>query len=214
MSITLPSPLDVGSEGGPSRRYWTREDYYRAGELGLFRPGERLELIKGEIVTKMSPQGIPHAIAIQLCETAADAAFEGQGCHIRAQMPMTLPDDSEPEPDIAVVRGGIRDYETRHPSAVDVLLLIEVSDSTLAFDRRGKAALYAQVGIPDYWVVNLRGRQLEVRRDPVEDVYQDVIVLSEAEFVSPLSLPNVSIPVTDLLPRVLPSDAGVGMSHV
>lgn len=192
---TLANPGDLG--GRPRR--WTREEYYRAAELGLFRPDERLELLEGEIIQKMT-QNPPHTTSLSLSLVALESAFAGRGYFVRIQAPISLPGDSEPEPDLAVVAGCPRDYQTQHPVAANVLLLVEVSDTTLGFDRRRKAAAYAAAGIREYWIVNVIDRQLEVHRDPSGSAYGLVTVHAPTDSVSLLGAPQATIPVADLLP--------------
>jgi Uma2 family endonuclease len=121
----------------PEIRRWSREEYERAGELGIFGPTERLELIGGEVIRKVSPQRSPHATAVQLAhEALRERAGTARG--VRSQLPLALGDDSEPEPDIAVVEGTLHDYVHAHPTTA--LLVIEVADSTLTFDRIRKAS--------------------------------------------------------------------------
>lgn len=185
-------------------RRWTRLEYERLIEAGLFRPGERLELLAGHLVVR-EPQGSLHATAIGLVEDALRDCF-GPGWVVRVQMPIALDDESEPEPDVAVVRGARRDYELAHPARP--ALLVEVSGSSLDEDRGAKAGLYARAGVPDYWIVNLVSRSLEVRREPAPSAaaalgwsYGVVIVLEPGASVSPLARPEARIQVADLLPR-------------
>jgi Uma2 family endonuclease len=179
-------------------RHWTVDEYHRAAEAGVFGPEERLELIEGEILC-MSPQNPPHAAASDLAESALRAVFTS-GYRVRVQKPLTLHAQTEPEPDIAVVRGGARDYLNQHPTTA--VLVVEVSDSSLAFDRGEKATLYAHAEIPEYWVLNLPQRVLEVHRDadPASGSYQSVDRLNESQFVSPLAAPSARIAISDLLP--------------
>jgi Uma2 family endonuclease len=185
-------------------RRWTRDEYYRAADLGILRPDERLELIDGEIIEKMSPQKRPHAIAITVGASILQTAF-GFNCYISQQLPLRISDGSEPEPDLAVITGAPEDY-VDHPSASDVRLLVEVSDTTLVGDRGKKAALYAEAGVADYWIENLPERKLEVCRDPAPLPdgsgfgYQSVASFSEEEIVIPLAAPQAEIRVADLLP--------------
>jgi Uma2 family endonuclease len=143
-------------------RRWTRAEYEQLGELGVLGPDERVELIDGEIVN-MPPQHSRHATGVRLAEDALRAAY-GAGFDVRAQLPLALGPYSEPEPDVAVVRGSILDFATGHPTSA--VLVVEVSEATLAFDRDVKASLYAAAGIPEYWIANLVHRQLEIYRDP------------------------------------------------
>src|SRR5690348_15524163 len=145
----------------PARRCWTREEYERAASLGLFGPEERLELIEGEIVTKMTPQNSRHMSGIRLAEEALRLAFPS-GYDVRVQGPLALGGRNEPEPDIAVVVGSMRDYFGAHPTTA--VLVVEVSDTSLAYDRTTKTGIYARAGIAEYWIINLVDRVLEVHR--------------------------------------------------
>lgn len=177
-------------------RHWTREEYERLVAEGFFQSGERLELVDGQIC-EMTPQSVPHAVGVRLARRELGRTFS-EGFDILVQMPLALDDDSEPEPDLAVVRGNDpRENLTSHPTTA--VLVIEVADSSLRRDRE-KAALYARAGIPDYWIMNLRDRCLEVLRDPQNGVYRSRTVLRAGDSVSPLARPDVSIAVTDLLP--------------
>ncbi len=186
--------------GDPSPRCWTREEYHRADELGLFGPEERLELIEGEILQKMTPQGTPHTTSTWLTAEVLREKFES-GYGIRTQMPIGIGERSEPEPDVVVVSGSPRNYVDHHPTPEEILLLVEVSDKTLRFDRGRKARLYARAGIREYWIVNLIERQLEVYRDPTaEGVYRSIVRYVETDVVAPLAAPGASVRVADLLP--------------
>ena len=146
----------------PREKHWTRVQYERLVDLGAFRPGERLELVGGALLLR-EPQTPPHAMAVGLAEDALREAL-GAGWTVRVHGPIALDDDSEPEPDIAVVPGSRRDY-IQHPS--HPVLIVEVADSSLQFDRNEKASLYARAGIADYWIINLVDHILQVYRDPV-----------------------------------------------
>jgi Uma2 family endonuclease len=184
-------------------RRWTRAEYYRLDELGIFHPTERLELVGGQIVVK-ERQSPAHATAIRLAKEAFEVLFR-QGWDVRTRAPITLDAESEPEPDIAVVPGGPRDYLAAHPSCPP--LVLEVAEATLPLDRDHKSSLYARAQIPDYWLVNLPDHVLEVYRQPTVDVaapygfrYGSVVTLRGGDSVSPLALPSAYIAVADLLP--------------
>lgn len=184
---------------------WTREKYEHATELGLLGPDDHVELIEGEIVQKM-PQNSPHSTAVLLGLEALRAAFP-QDHVVRPQLPLSLGDWSQPEPDMAVVAGSARDFSGAQPTADDAVLVVEISDSTLLPDQTTKAGLYARAGIGEYWIVNLPERVLEVYRQPVpvEDgllgfAYRQVTRLTEAESVSPDAAPSFVVAVADLLP--------------
>jgi len=182
---------------------WSREEYDRMIDAGIFAPSERVELIAGEIIA-MSPQKSGHATAVRLSEEALRADF-GIGYYVRVQMPIALDPYSEPEPDVAVVPGSARDYRDAHPTTA--LLIVEVADSSLTFDREQKGSLYARAGIADYWIMNLPEGRLEVYRDPVPMPqtrygwgYQTVRQYAIEDLVSPLAAPQAHIAIVDLLP--------------
>jgi Uma2 family endonuclease len=179
---------------------FTREQYRRIGELGFF-DGHRVELVYGEIVV-MAPVSEPHVAGVALTVDAIKAAF-GAHRYVRVHAPLNLA-VIDPQPDVAVVRGGPRDHLVTPTSA---LLVVEVADTTLAYDTTTKAELYATAGIEDYWVLDLNGRQLHVFRDPQSlptslgaTAYQTHDVLGPNDTVSPLDAPHASIRVADLLP--------------
>ena len=155
LAIAVTSALET--------RRFTRVEYERLIDLEFFQPDERLELIDGLLVVR-EPQDSPHATGVRLVLTALRAVF-GAGWIVDSQLPVALDDHSEPEPDAAVVAGAPRDYRDAHPTRP--VLIVEVAESRLAFDRRHKSSLYARAGIADYWVVNLVDRVLEAYREPV-----------------------------------------------
>lgn len=189
----------------PTRRLWTRADYHKAGELGFFGMEERLELINGEVWKKMSPQGAPHAFGVGVVAEVLRGAFPA-GFHIREEKPLVLTDLTEPIPDVMAVRGTLRQNPGFATSA-NAALVVEISASSLKFDQTYKAEAYARSGIPDYWVLNQRARQLEVRREPGllgdgQWGYRSLqIVLADGQ-ISPLAAPQVVINVADLLPSL------------
>jgi Uma2 family endonuclease len=191
----------MASELQPKR--WTRIEYERLVERGVFDAGEPIELMDGVLVVG-EPQSAYHFTAIALVQRALARAF-GDGWTVRAQGPIALDDRSEPEPDVAVVPGDLRDYVAAHPS--DPVLVVEVAQARLGFDRGPKSSLYARAGRPEYWIVNLIDHVLEVRRDPTPAPdapygwdYRSVRVLRAGEVVSPLARAGIGIPVSDLLP--------------
>lgn len=177
---------------------FSRQDYYKMVEKGLFN-GQRVELIEGEIID-MSPMNNPHAVGIYLTQETLRSAF-GSDFFIRVQMPMRATPSSEPEPDIAVVATDPRSW-TDHPETA--LLVVEISGDTLSFDRSKKAALYARMGIEDYWIVNLNEPQLEVYRKPQKDKsgwrYGTMEIFRPQDTVRPLAAAKAKIKVADMLP--------------
>ncbi|MBM4442804.1 MAG: Uma2 family endonuclease [Candidatus Rokubacteria bacterium] len=185
-----------------TERRWSRKDYYRLGEAGAF-VDENLELIDGQLIVA-EPKGTYHVTALGKAVRALNAALPA-GWHVRVQDPIALDDESEPEPDIAVVPGAVEDYVDAHPQRP--ALVVEVADTSLAFDRERKGSLYARGGIADYWIVNVADRSLEVYREPSRDRsaafgwrYLSVDRLTPPADVAPLALPEVRVAVAQLLP--------------
>lgn len=184
-------------------RRWTRVEYDRLVDAGVFQPGEPIELLGGLLVVA-EPQGDAHFTAIRLAEDALRAAF-GPGWEVRAQGPIALDAESEPEPDVAVVPGTARDYRDGHPT--HAVLVVEVAESSLRSDREDKGGLYARAGIADDWIVNLVDRIVEVHREPAPEPaapfgwrYQSVTTVGPDGSVAPLAAHGSPIPVADLLP--------------
>jgi Uma2 family endonuclease len=184
-------------------RRWTRVEYDRLIEAGFFKPGDRTELLGGGLIVA-EPQGTAHFTAIRLVEEALRRAF-GPGWDVRVQGPVALDDESEPEPDVAVVAGTARDYRHAHPTRP--ALVVEVAESSLAMDQAHKGSLYARAGLPDYWILNLVDRVLEVYRDPAPDPsasfgwrYRRSDHLHPDAAVRPLAAPAAQVAVADLLP--------------
>jgi len=163
---------------------------------GILGPNDRVELVEGEIVA-LSPERSRHASGVDLAAEALRSAF-GAGFTIRVQHPVALADDSEPEPDIAVVRGSARDYVDAHPATA--VLIVEVADTSLDYDRTRKAAMYAAAAIPEYWISNVVEGTLEVHREPDGRRYRTVFSLDRVSSVVPVGAPGRSLAVADLLP--------------
>ena len=174
----------------------SRAEYDRAVEAGAFEPDAQLELIDGELLA-MTPEGSRHAAVIQLVAARLRQVFDS-GFDVRIQHPLAADDYSEPEPDVAVVPGAIRDYMDAHPTSA--VLVVEVSNESLHRDRTVKQRLYAASGIPEYWIVALPDHRLEVYRDPAEDGYRAVSQHPAGDRVAPLARPGREILVDDLLP--------------
>lgn len=188
----------------PSLPLWrlTRARYDQMVDAGILGEDDRVELLDGLLVAR-EPQGGRHAMTVGLVRAALERAF-GKRHHIREEKPVALDDLSEPEPDVVVVRGRLRDYH-EHPSAP--VLIVEVAESSLRHDRLRKGALYARAGIADYWVVNLIDEVLEVYREPVGEPtrrsawkYASVRLLKRNATVTPLAAPRARIRVASLLP--------------
>ena len=184
------------SEGSICHYRLSRLEYDRAVEAGVFEPAAKLELIDEEMHA-MTPEGSRHTTGIDLVADCLRWAF-GSGFHVRIQHPLAADDYSEPEPDVAVVTGTIRDYRNTHPTSA--ALSVEVSDESLHHDRTTKQRLYARCKIPEYWILALPDARLEVYRDPGEDGYRSVTIHGTGDSVAPQGCPEAQIVVDDLLP--------------
>lgn len=181
---------------------WTRCECYKLEDAGFFRD-TKVELMDGRII-ELSPICSVHATTVTLVGEALRATFVNE-FHVREQCPLDIDETNDPLLDLAVIKGKIRDFTNYHPNTA--ALIVEVSDSTLRYDQRKKASLYARQGIQDYWIVNLKNRQVEVHRVPVEDSsaafwhsYADVQIFTEENSLSPLAQPTAVVAVADLLP--------------
>ncbi|HEX7185073.1 MAG TPA: Uma2 family endonuclease [Thermoanaerobaculia bacterium] len=182
----------------PLRRLFTRDEYYAMAEAGILKPADRVELIEGEIF-RMTPIGKGHAGCVNHVNRLFTAPLADRAV-VAVQNPVYLNNFSEPEPDIAVLRFRSDFYRGDHPTPDDVLLLIEVADSSLEHDRRRKIPLYARSGIPETWLVNLNDNVLEVYRAPSRDGYREVRRLRRGDRIAPLAFPDLVIPVDAILP--------------
>ncbi len=171
--MTAPVLEEVVAGRAPDVLPLTVDQYHRMIEQGILREGEPTELIDGILVRKDSSDrgGVPmshgprHALAIKRLERSL-RPIEGQGCHLHPQLPITLGTTKEPEPDLAVVRGRPEDFLDHHPTPADIVVVVEVADTTLEYDRSTKQRIYAQSGIELYWIVNLPQGQVEVYQRP------------------------------------------------
>lgn len=187
----------------PTRKRWTREEYYRLAEQGWFL-NQRVELIDGEII-HLSPQSPHHSSGSDKIRALLQQIF-GDAYWVRMHLPLKHGDFSEPEPDVSVVRGTLEENEDEHPTTA--VLVVEVSRTSLKYDKTTKSLLYSAMAIPEYWVLDLANRNLIVHRDPVADQsssfesrYASIVALGEEASVSPLEMPAASIPIRDMLPR-------------
>lgn len=183
---------------------WSVQDYHRMSEVGMLGADERTELLDGQI-TLMAPKGTPHVTALHLLANALLSQL-GDRALVRTQDPICLSDVSEPEPDLAVVRGSILDYAEAHPRPAQIDLIVEVADSTLKQDCEIKDKLYAQAAIADYWVLDLKNRQLHLFQDPSPSGYRRHLILAEPNQAAPLAFPDVTISLSAILPPKTPQD--------
>ncbi|MEZ0327008.1 MAG: Uma2 family endonuclease [Fimbriimonas sp.] len=168
---------------GATLRRMTVDEFYLAAKKGVFRPDERLELLEGQVLL-MSPQNASHAwITHRVAELLADLFEDG---YIREHSPLAIGEFDEPEPDVLVARGPAGKYRSAHPTATDVLLVVEVADTTLAKDRSLKGRIYATAGIPEYWIVDVKSERVEVHREPLEGRFWTSQVVNMSGELSPM----------------------------
>ena len=195
MALALPIPYELLNDApeedtGIKKWLWTIEAYHRAVDLGFLKEDDRIELLRGELYEKL-PQNPPHYYALLVIAKSLDRSF-GSRFNTRIQGPITLPDHSEPEPDVVVVRGSISKFAEQHPGPTDIALIVEISDTTLRTDVGLKASIYSEAGISEYSVVNIPQRRIESYREPTSDedgnwIYRLISVYRERETIQPLA---------------------------
>jgi Uma2 family endonuclease len=198
MSPLLPFKVPV-KPGPPRNLLWTVDQFHALGDLGCFE-GRRAWLMNGVIIEE-GPMNPPHAVAATKTEDLIRDLFRA-GHHVRVAKPLVVGKANDPEPDVAVVAGKPGDYASHPTTAV---MVIEIADSSLNYDVRDKAELYATADVPDYWVLDVDGRQLHVLRDPqpIPDsgrAYRTHLTFGPADSVAPLAAPGSPVRVADLLP--------------
>ncbi len=201
MTTPTKAPAQPAPKLECETRKFTVEEYYRMAEVGILHPDERVELICGEIVL-MAPIGNPHATGVRRIERVFSRAL-GDAVTISGQNPVLVGDHSTPQPDIAVLLFREDDYLGKSPSSEDVLLLIEVSDSSLAYDRDVKVNLYAQASIPETWIMNLVDDCIEAFTGPGPEGYANHAIYRRGDRISPSTLPDADFAVEDLLPPLV-----------
>ena len=194
----LPIPVAEDTILAANFKYWTVEEYHHLSELGILESSERTELITGKIVL-MTAKGTPHVLTLRLLASSLEKSLDGSVL-VSTQEPIKLDDFSEPEPDLAIVKGTMFDYADHHPRAEDVYLVVEIADSTLKKDCEVKDKLYARSNIADYWVIDVKNRQVHIFRTPTATGYASHLILFESEIISPLAFPSIIIPISSILP--------------
>mgnify|MGYP005850732689 CR=1 FL=1 len=176
---------------------FTVEEYHRMGTAGIFSEDDRVELIEGEIV-EMSPIGSRHANCVRRLIYLL-SRMTGERAVIDVQNPIRLGEYSEPQPDVTLLRPRPDFYAAAHPGPADVLLVIEVADTSADYDREVKVPLYALAGIPEVWLVELYAEQIEVYRQPLPHGYQEVQIVRRGQHLSPQAFPEPALAVDDIL---------------
>lgn len=183
----------------PERRRFTVDEYERMAEDGILGEDERIELIEGEIVA-MAAMNARHAGCVAALTDLLPPRL-GTAAQVRVQLPVAIPPRDVPEPDVAVVRARGDHYRRKHPGPGDVLLLIEVADTSLAYDRAVKLPIYARAGIPEVWLADLAGHGIERHAEPdlVSRVYRSMVRFGRGQTVAALMVPELSLSVDDVL---------------
>jgi Uma2 family endonuclease len=178
------------------RRRFTRAEYYRMAEVGILGEDDRVELIEGEIV-QMSPIGRLHRAFVGNLGQILSARLIGRAV-VWVQNPLVLTDDTEPVPDIVVYRPRAVPFKEREPDARDTLLVIEVADSSLSYDRRTKLRLYARAGIPEYWIVDCTAETVEIYRDPDGLAYREMTRATGAATLALPAFPDIRLTLAEI----------------
>jgi len=181
-----------------ARRRWSVHEYHRMGETGILAEDDRIELLAGDIIVR-EPIGTQHAGTVNRL-TYLWTSRLGRRAVVQVQNPIELVrEDSEPQPDLTLLRPRDDFYTTVHPTADDVLLAIEVADTSLRLDRRVKIPLYARAGIREVWLVDLTTSRIEIYREPAAEGYRDVQILARGQSVTPIAFADLTVTVEDLL---------------
>jgi Uma2 family endonuclease len=179
------------------RHLFTINEFHRMGETGILSDQDRVELLEGELI-EMTPIGSWHASCVDRLNRLLTIRL-GRAAIVRVQNPIVLGGRTQPQPDVAVVRADPTFYAARHPEADDVLLLIEVVDSTASQDRRIKLPVYARHGVAEVWLVDLNRSVVEVHRNPRARAYDEVQAYSRGHRITPLAFPGKAFRVADIL---------------
>jgi Uma2 family endonuclease len=207
-SMTIAQPLNPaqspsGSPAVPTPKRFSVDEYHRLTELGFLAAGDRIELIRGELMS-MAAKGTPHVFCTTRLGRQLDRLL-GDRAVVRCQDPITLAPQSEPEPDLVLALGNEADYRVHHPYPEDILLVVDVADSTVVYDRTVKLSLYAEAEIADYWIVDLTTRRLEHYSDPYQTAqgefgYRHTQIFLPDQCVTLPSFAEVSVELSQIFP--------------
>jgi Uma2 family endonuclease len=194
-----PSSIEIDVSSLTNIKYWSVGEYHQINDLGIIDPDERTELIAGQILM-MAAKGTAHVLTLRLLASVLESLLGDGSVFVSTQDPIQLDNFSEPEPDLALVKGSILDYVDRHPRAEDIYLVVEVADSTLKQDCELKDKLYARSGIADYWVIDLKYRRVHIFQQPTPTGYTSHLILTAPNLVSPLAFPTAIVSIESILP--------------
>ena len=198
LPTATPDSTAPSRPAAPTRRRFTVAEYYAMAEAGILAPDERVELLDGDVIA-MPPIGDWHASRVKRLNNFMLPPLQGRAI-VSVQDPTRLDDASEPQPDVMLLRWRDDFYEGGHPGPDDVLLLIEVSDTTVDYDRSAKLAAYASAGIPEVWIVNRPDRRIESYSDPSGDEYATVRHYGVGESIAPWAFPDIVLQVDQIIP--------------
>ena len=196
---TLPRSQTHTQQDAPKKRLFTREEYHALGEAGILGHQERVELLEGEIIA-MVPPGIRHVTRVDRLNHIFLPLGTQRRAIIRVQNPSVMTQTSEFQPDITLLTFRDDFYESRNPRPQDNLLLVEVSDSSLDYDRNVKLPRYAEVGIPEVWIANLQDDRIESYTEPSPEGYRASRIYHNGDTISPTAFPDLQIAVNDIIP--------------
>jgi Uma2 family endonuclease len=202
MPTLLTTPPEIAPPQVPARKRWTRAECAELESTGFFKD-ERLELVAGELISKMG-KNRPHVNVVTLLHEWLIEVFGVRRVNVEPSIDVAPGENplNEPEPDLIVLKQDTTSYVSGNPQPRDISLLIEVSDTSLTFDRNVKAPLYARAGIADYWIVDIAGRRLFCHRNPIDGAYSSVVIYSEHEALSPLAAPDAEFRPSQVLPAI------------
>lgn len=198
--MELPSTTisTIGTEAAGKRRF-TVAEYHRMLEAGVFDDAERVELIEGEVL-HMAAKSLRHVAGVRRVSKVLSSLLGAQ-VFISTQDPIQIGTISEPEPDVVVAVPSVTDYEDHHPTPPEILLIVEVAETSVAVDRQRKLPLYAQAGIQQFCILNLRGNELEDYRDPTSEGYRSKQTYTPQQSFGLVAFPEIQIKVVELIPR-------------
>ena len=199
-TLTRPADeVDVPAPDIPKKRLFTRKEYHAMGKAGILGHQERVELLEGEIIV-MAPPGIPHLTRVDRLNHIFMPLGIQRRAIIRVQNPSVMTQTSEFQPDITLLTFRDDFYESRNPRPQDILLLVEVADSSLSYDRNAKLPRYAEFGILEVWIANLQNNRIEAYTDPSPEGYRASSIYRPGDTISPTAFPDLNIAVGDIIP--------------